>query len=437
MSSEKENIIFKKPYESILFRGLFLFVTVTSIPFYPSFYLKDYSESFQTKSHPFRIIDVASQNNPWFFNNADGKNYVGWFITLLLSIVIGAIWYFFDKKRKDFSQLSYWFFVIVRYSLALRMSWFAIAKVFPVQMPFPTISQLNTNLGEFTPGKLYWLTTGVSPFFEVFAGIFELTATILILFRRTTTLGALMMVAILLPIWFVNIGYDAGVELTSLHIFTLAVLLLVKDFKPFWDLLILHKASNIPAFISPDFLKKWQNNTRLVLKWGFILIFLVYRGFEYGRVYAADKTFKLPLTDGVKEFAGFYDVSAFSINNQIIPYSTTDTIRWQNVVFEKFNTFSIKVGSQTKLNTDNKARTTEYYGNVGRLYYGYEIDSLKQSLTLWNRADTSKKILLKYKHINNKQFILKGINESGDSLFVILQKIEKQYPLVEKKVRIF
>ncbi|MEA5427757.1 hypothetical protein [Arcicella lustrica] len=437
MSSEKENIIFKKPYESILFRGLFLFVTVTSIPFYPSFYLKDYSESFQTKSHPFRIIDVASQNNPWFFNNADGKNYVGWFITLLLSIVIGAIWYFFDKKRKDFSQLSYWFFVIVRYSLALRMSWFAIAKVFPVQMPFPTISQLNTNLGEFTPGKLYWLTTGVSPFFEVFAGIFELTATILILFRRTTTLGALMMVAILLPIWFVNIGYDAGVELTSLHIFTLAVLLLVKDFKPFWDLLILHKASNIPAFISPDFLKKWQNNTRLVLKWGFILIFLVYRGFEYGRVYAADKTFKLPLTDGVKEFAGFYDVSAFSINNQIIPYSTTDTIRWQNVVFEKFNTFSIKVGSQTKLNTDNKARTTEYYGNVGRLYYGYEIDSLKQSLTLWNRADTSKKILLKYKHINHKQFILKGINESGDSLFVILRKIEKQYPLVEKKVRIF
>lgn len=437
MSSEKENIIFKKPYESILFRGLFLFVTVTSIPFYPSFYLKDYSESFQTKSHPFRIIDVVSQNNPWFFNNADGKNYVGWLITLLLSIVVGVIWYFFDKKRKDYNRLSYWFFVIVRYSLALRMSWFAIAKVFPVQMPFPTISQLNTNLGEFTPGKLYWLTTGVSPFFEVFAGIFELTATILILFRRTTTLGALMMVAILLPIWFVNIGYDAGVELTSLHIFTLAVLLLVKDFKPFWDLLILHKASNIPAFISPDFLKKWQNNTRLGLKWGFILIFLVYRGFEYGRVYAADKTFKLPLTDGVKEFVGFYDVSAFSINNQIIPYSTTDTIRWQNVVFEKFNTFSIKVGSQTKLNTDNKARTTEYYGNVGRLYYGYEIDSLKQSLTLWNRADTSKKILLKYKHINHKQFILKGINESGDSLFVILRKIEKQYPLVEKKVRIF
>lgn len=437
MSSEKENIIFKKPYESILFRGLFLFVTVTSIPFYPSFYLKDYSESFQTKSHPFRIIDVVSQNNPWFFNNADGKNYVGWLITLLISIAIGAVWHFFDKKRKDYDQLTYWFYVIVRYGLALRMSWFAIAKVFPVQMPFPTISQLNTNLGEFTPGKLYWLTTGVSPFFEVFAGVFELIATVLILFRRTTTLGALMMVAILLPIWFVNIGYDAGVEITSLHILTLAILLLVKDIKPFWDLLILHKPSNIPNFIAPVLTSTWQKNARLILKWGFILVFLVYRGFEYGRVYAADKTFKLPLTDGVKSLSGFYDVAAFSINKQILHYNPNDTLRWQNVVFEKFNTFSIKVANQTKLNTDNKVRTTEYYGNVGRLYYGYELDSLSKKLTLSNRADTSQKLYFKYQQLSPQQLVLKGINEKGDSLLVVLNRLEKKYPLVEKQFTLF
>lgn len=437
MSSEKENIILKKPYESILFRGLFLFVTVTSVPFYPSFYLKDYSESFQTKSHPFRIIDVVSQNNPWFFNNADGKNYVGWLITLLISIGIGAVWHFFDKKRKDYNQLTYWFYVIVRYGLALRMSWFAIAKVFPVQMPFPTISQLNTNLGEFTPGKLYWLTTGVSPFFEVFAGVFELIATVLILFRRTTTLGALMMVAILLPIWFVNIGYDAGVEITSLHILTLAILLLVKDIKPFWDLLILHKPSAIPTFSALSFSKKWQASTRIVLKSAFILVFLVYRGIEYGRVYAADKTFKLPLTDGIEAFKGLYDVAEFRINNQLIPYNPIDSTRWQNVVFEKFNTFSIKVSSETKLNTDNKVRTTEYYGNVGRLYYAYEVDTVKHTFVLKNRADTTQKICLNYAHPNDKIFVLKGVLENKDSVYVVLNKIDKKYPLLENKVKIF
>jgi hypothetical protein len=66
MSTEKSNITFSKPYEAILFRGLLFFAIITSIPFYPSFYLKDYGESFQTKTHPFRIIDVVSQNNPWF-----------------------------------------------------------------------------------------------------------------------------------------------------------------------------------------------------------------------------------------------------------------------------------------------------------------------------------------------------------------------------------
>lgn len=43
----------------------------------------------------------------------------------------------------------------------------------------------------------------------------------------------MMMVFILLPIWFVNIGYDAGVELTSLHILSLSLLLLVRDSKRF------------------------------------------------------------------------------------------------------------------------------------------------------------------------------------------------------------
>lgn len=437
MIAEPSNTNFSKPYEAILFRGFLFFAIITSIPFYPSFYLKDYGESFQTKTHPFRIIDVVSQNNPWFFDNASGKNYVGWLTTLLLSILVGALWHLLDKKRRDYSQLIYWFFVIVRYGLALRMSWFAIAKVFPVQMPFPTISQLNTNLGEFTPGKLYWLTTGVSPFFEVFAGVFELVATVLILFRRTTTLGALMMIAILLPIWFVNIGYDAGVEVTSLHILTLAVLLLVKDIKAFWEILILHKTSVVPNFQAPHFTQPWQKTTRLALKWGFILIFLVYRGFEYGRVYAAEKTFKLPLTDGVKSLAGFYDVASFQINHKTLPYNPNDTLRWQNVVFEKFNTFSIKVANQTRLNTDNKVRTTEYYGNVGRLYYGYDLDSVAHKIVLKNRADISKKLIFHYQKTNHNELILNGINESSDSLSIVLKRQDKYYPLVDKQFHLF
>ncbi|WP_184545653.1 hypothetical protein [Mucilaginibacter sp. FT3.2] len=432
-----------KWYHQLLLRTFIIYAVITVIPLAPSFYSQDFDAGFSVANYPWRWLDVVSQNNPWFFGSQGGKNYSGWFVTLFICFIAGAAWLLIEKqisKNKNALESSTgdgrfynWFFILVRYQVALRMSWFAIAKVFPVQMPFPTISQLNTNLGDFTPGKLYWLTTGVSPFFEVFAGIFELVATILILFRRTATLGALMMIAILLPIWFVNIGYDAGVELASLHLLLLSLLLLAKDATKFWQLLIEHKAAAISYIRPPVFSRQWKKVGRIVLKVGFIFIFLVYRGYHYGKLYAAGKTFKLPLDSGVASFTGFYNVAEFKINNQVIPYAPYDSLRWQNVVFEKFNTISIKVAKPFKLNTQNKIRTTEYYGNIGRLFYGYDADTVKHVFTLKNRADTSKKVLLTYTIPKPGSFILKGLNERKDSVYIVLNRIDKQYPLAVKR----
>jgi len=422
-----------KTYEKIALRTALIYAIISTVPFTPEFYLQDFDAGFNVKAYAFRWLDVVSQNKPWFFASQEGKNYTGWFITVLICLFAGSGWNFADKNRKDFERLYYWFYVAARYGIALRMSWFAWAKVFPVQMPFPTISQLNTNLGDFTPGKLYWLTTGVSPFFEVFAGVFELIATLLILFRRTTTLGAIMMVSILLPIWFVNIGYDAGVELTSLHILSLSLLLLVRDSKRFWEILIEHKAvalTYIPKIVFPE---KWKNTVRLALKATFILLFLIYRGFGYGTLYASGKSFKLPLASGLTGTDGLYNVSEFKINNQLIPYAHGDTLRWQNVIFEKFNSISVKIDKPFKLNTKNSIRTTEYYGNIGRYYYGYQADTINRIFTLSNRADTTSKLILHYEKPDEKTFVLSGINERKDSIYVVLKKIDKKYPLEEKR----
>jgi hypothetical protein len=270
----------------------------------------------------------------------------------------------------------------------------------------------------------------VAPFFEVFAGIFELTATVLLLFRRTTTLGALMMIAILLPIWFVNIGYNAGVQLASMHILVLSLVLLVRDLPRFWQILVQHKNATL-TYVQPFvFAKSWKRTTSLTLKVIFIFLFLIYRGYEYGKLYAAGKTFKLPLENGVKSFTGYYNVEEFRLNNRLIPYSPDDTLRWQNVVFEKFNTLSVKLVKKFALNTQNKIRTTEYYGNVGRLFYGYEADTLKQILVLRNRADTASGLKLAYSRPSSDSFILKGIDEHRDSIYVVLKKINKTYPLL-------
>jgi uncharacterized membrane protein YphA (DoxX/SURF4 family) len=289
--------------QKILLRSFTIYAAITVIPLVPAFYQQDFDAGFSVKGYPWRWLDVISQNNPWFFSSQGGKNYGGWGITLIFCFVLGAAGAFIEKRNhkeqnvleiRDRDDSPYnWFFILVRYQVALRMSWFAIAKVFPVQMPFPTISQLNTNLGDFTPGKLYWLTTGVSPFFEVFAGIFELTATVLILFRRTATLGALMMIAILLPIWFVNIGYDAGVELASLHLLLLSALLLAKDADKFYALLIRHKQAAIAYIQPPIFSKQWKRTARVILKAAFIFVFLLYRGISLRPPLCGRKNFQI------------------------------------------------------------------------------------------------------------------------------------------------
>lgn len=422
-----------KVYEKIALRTAFIYAVISTIPFTPEFYTQDFDAGFNVNSYTFRWFDAISQNKPWFFASQEGKNYTGWFITVLVCALAGFLWNILDKKRKDYERLYYWFYVAARYGIALRMSWFAWAKVFPVQMPFPTISQLNTNLGDFTPGKLYWLTTGVSPFFEVFAGVFELLATILILYRRTTTTGALMMIAILVPIWFVNIGYDAGVELTSMHILSLSLLLLVRDSKKFYEILIEHKATALTYIPKIEFSADWKNKARLVFKYGFILIFIIYRGFGYGNLYASGKSFKLPLGDGLSKVSGIYSVSEFKVNNKTIPYAAGDTVRWQNVIFEKFNSISVKIDKPFQVNTKNSVRTTEFYGSIGRYYYGYKADTVNHVFTLSNRADTASKLVLHYDHPDDNHFTLSGLNEQKDSIFVVLTKIDKKYPLENKR----
>ncbi|WP_121812248.1 hypothetical protein [Mucilaginibacter kameinonensis] len=89
-------------------------------------------------------------------------------------------------------------------------------------------------------------------------------------------------------------------------------------------------------------------------------------------------------------------IIALYIHDKLLPYSPDDTVRWQNVMFEKFNTISIGSAGSFKLKTDNKIRTTEYYGNIGRLCYGYEADIIKHILTLKIRADMSDIITLQY-----------------------------------------
>jgi len=70
---------------------------------------------------------------------------------------------------------------------------FGFTKLLPVQMPYPGLGLLNTDFGDLTAQKIFGCQSASFPWYQVFAGVVEVLAGTLLLFRRTTTLGAILL----------------------------------------------------------------------------------------------------------------------------------------------------------------------------------------------------------------------------------------------------
>ena len=70
-----------------------------------------------------------------------------------------------------------------------------------------------------------------------------------------------------------------------------------------------------------------------------------------------------------------------------------------------------------------------------RRYFYYDADTVNQILYLQNknRAHKDEKQVLHYSRPSKNRIILSGKNEFNDSIYVILDKWEKKYPLQESR----
>ncbi len=91
---------------------------------------------------------------------------------------------------------------------------------------------------------------------------------------------------------------------------------------------------------------------------------------------------------------GNYAVTEFRINNQVIPYSPLDTVRWQEATFEDWTTLTFRVNKPTLLDLSNGGgdpqrdinRTFEISGVGGgqRVFY-YAADEVTKTLYLQDK----------------------------------------------------
>jgi uncharacterized membrane protein YphA (DoxX/SURF4 family) len=274
-----------------------------------------------------------------YFISGSGDRTSDWvllFCHLVVSIVGTVVWTILDR-RKEYPTLNEWLRVALRYALAVTMFAYGSAKVVKLQFSDPSLGRLLEPLRDVSPMGLLWTFMGVSTPYTFFAGASELLGGVLLFFRRTTTLGALVTAAVMTNVAILNYAYDVPVKLLATHLVLMCGYLLIPDLRALCDFFIRNRPA-APAPVQPHFAsKKWRiaEGTVKTLFISFTVVTSAVGMIEgYNSRYgpAAPKS---PLY-------GIWDVEEFTRDGQTLPPLLTDTVRWRRMVTQSPTGISIR-----------------------------------------------------------------------------------------------
>ncbi|MBN8822891.1 MULTISPECIES: hypothetical protein [unclassified Spirosoma] len=323
---------------------------------------------------------------------------------LLVALSGTVVWTLIDK-RTQYTKAYYWLLVAVRYYVAMVAFTYGIIKLFGQQMIFPPLSALATPLGDFLPMRFSWYFIGYSTPYQFFSGAVEVVAGLLLLFRRTSTLGAFVAASVFLNVMMMNLCYDIPVKLFSIHLFLFSNFLLLGDANRLLNFFVFNRPTQ-PS-IQYSLPGEWSKRPRLALKATFVLLFLIMPIYKF----SAEAT-QGPIAK--KLATGFFSVEQFQ-------GSPVDSLRWQDVVFESNTSGSI-------LTAD-----TLFRQRYRRGYFNYKLDSLTNTITFRkNSFDTTALFTMHYTMPDTNHILLRGKIRT-DSVIVDLKRQNRHFQLAERQ----
>ena len=351
------------------------------------------------------------ENPITIFTNGSGDttyDYVLVLTMILLSILICIGWSILDRNRKNYNTAYYWLCVLIRYYLAVIMLSYGFSKVFHLQMPYPFLSRLVQPYGDSSPMGLAWTYVGQSKAFSAFVGWSEVICGLLLFFRKTTLVGALLTLIVMGNVVVVNLCYDIPVKLFSSVLEIMALYLAAPYLKKIYQAFIQHKPIHINNYYQPVFTKRWQAIGIKILKVLIIAdaLFSGVKGsIDQGKQYG-DNAPKPPLY-------GIYNTVLVVRNNDTIPPLTTDTSRWKQIIVQSNNYARIKLMNDTLRN------------------YNFKVDTALRKAIVFANWDTLNKINFNY--ITDADYLTFTGKFKNDSLFIKLKRFdEKNFRLMSR-----
>jgi hypothetical protein len=254
--------------------------------------------------------------------------YVGFGLCVLAGLAVSI----YREQRPQWGgweKFDYWTTTIIRYFLANIFIGYGFAKIFHNQFNAPS-SVLDTRLGDVSGYDLTWYFFGYSYAYTLFIAFSQILCSFLFFFRRTTTLGAMILLSIISNIVVVNYAFDIVAKMYADVFLAMTLLLLAQDARRIkalvWD--------NQP-FGKPTFAVLHKSAPITVLK--YVVIFLLTAQpisiMYYGHVMVMKTTTPL---------AGVWVVEQYKVNGQLQPES--DPSAWKKLYVDSDRLVDIRSG---------------------------------------------------------------------------------------------
>lgn len=323
--------------------------------------------------------------------------YVLQFINLVLAFAAVLVWSIVDKNRKSYNQVLYWFLIVLRLLLICAMFLYGFVKVFQIQFPAPSLLRLLEPLGNFSPMGLAWTYMGYSKGFGMFAGFMEILGGLLLIPRRTQTLGSLLVIGVMLQVAVMNFMFDIPVKLFSVHLIFMAAVIFMTDSKRFTQVFIKNEATKAYIYYNPVIDKSYSKSIFWVKVIG--LCIMITMGIVLGS--ATEKSSEDE--NNRPYFYGIWEATRVIKNKDTVPALIYDKERWRYLIIDKKNSAIVK------------------YMDDSKGYFKFKTDTLNKRISMYPLNEDSLSKNIRYSYPTYSALELTGIL-GKDSINILLKR---------------
>lgn len=208
---------------------------------------------------------------------------------LIFAVLAGGVWSAIAvthrTSRHQYALLYAWLRFLLRLTCGLFMLIYGFHKVFPLQMRKISLTVLNEPFGQTSPMTLLWSLIGLNPVYEVICGLAEVLGGILVLFRRTALLGALLSAFVMVNVVLYNLFFDVPVKLFAANLLLALLFITLPDLHPLYRFFWLHQpAAPVGVWIPPTQRRGFRiatSVTELVFVFGIIAANCIDKGMSW------------------------------------------------------------------------------------------------------------------------------------------------------------